>query len=163
MPNAKKSAHRTFVDIINLEKRVYRCKSDRTNTWILREAADVHGKVEAEELLDAVVDERVEIGAERTSHTRRADHVLEYEIPADDERQELADGHVCVDVGATGLGHARSELGIAKASEHLEHIHSFYSLVRLIQVKCSSKLINSLRMPALLSETKGSQPDRTRS
>lgn len=41
------------------------------------------------------------------------DEVLEDQIPADDEGDELADGDVAVDVGRAGLGHARSELGVA--------------------------------------------------
>ncbi len=73
------------------------------------------GKVLGEECLHAMVDERVEVGAEGLGHTGRAYDVLEDQIPADDEGHELADGHVRVDVGRACLGHARSELGVAEA------------------------------------------------
>lgn len=42
------------------------------------------------------------------------DDVFEYQVPSDDERDELADADVTVDVGRPGFWHARRELGVTQ-------------------------------------------------
>ena len=60
-----------------------------------------------------VVDEGVETGAEGARTRRAADHVLQDQVPANQEGHELADGHVTVHVGRTcGFRYSHSELAI---------------------------------------------------
>lgn len=70
-----------------------------------------------EEALYAIVDERVEVGGEGARHTGRADHVLEDQVPSDDECHELADRDERVDVSRAGAWYSTSELGVAQTSE----------------------------------------------
>jgi len=46
------------------------------------------------------------------------DHVLEYDVPSDDERPELADADVRVHVRGTGFRYARPELGVTQRGQH---------------------------------------------
>lgn len=62
------------------------------------------------------VGERVQTRAECAGAGRRADEVLEHHVPADQERYELADGHVAVHVRRTGsVGHSDAEFGVTRA------------------------------------------------
>ena len=60
---------------------------------------------------------RFSVLAPRDRHGRRADRVLEHQVPADDPRDELAHRRVGVGVGAAGDGNHRRELGVAEAGE----------------------------------------------
>jgi hypothetical protein len=76
---------------------------------------NIHREMFLEKVLYFVVDQRVEISTEGSSHTRRSYHVLEYQIPADHERQKLANSNVSVDISAACFGHSSAKLRIAKS------------------------------------------------
>lgn len=46
------------------------------------------------------------------------DHVLEYDVPSDDERPKLADAHVGVHVCGASFRYARAELGVTQRGQH---------------------------------------------
>ena len=51
---------------------------------------------------DAVIGQRVEHAAESRRPRRRADQILQDQVPADEERHELPNRHVAVGVGRAG-------------------------------------------------------------
>ena len=51
---------------------------------------------------DAVIGQRVEHAAEGRGAGRRADQILQDQVPADEERHKLPDRHVAVGVGRAG-------------------------------------------------------------
>lgn len=85
-------------------------------TWCRTEAvksAQVCDHVSA----DAVVGQRVEHAAESARSGRRADQVLQNEVPPDEEGHKLPHRHVAVGVRrAGGLRHSHAKLSIAHAS-----------------------------------------------
>ena len=54
-------------------------------------------------------------------HRRRAQGVLEHQVPADDPRHELAERHVRIGVGRAGDRHGGGELGIAETRQRADH------------------------------------------
>ena len=70
------------------------------------------GTIEAD-----VVHQAAEIARPADGHRRRAERILENQVPADDPREDLADRRVGVGVGAAGDRHHRGELGVAEAGE----------------------------------------------
>ena len=59
-----------------------------------------------------------EVAGPADRHGRRAERVLEDQVPADDPGDELAERRVSVGVGGACDRHARGELGIAERGEH---------------------------------------------
>ena len=57
---------------------------------------------------------RFRVLAPRDRHCRRADRVLQHEVPADDPRHQLAHRRVGVGVCAAGDGNHRRELGVTQ-------------------------------------------------
>ena len=71
----------------------------------------------------AVVGQSVEAGAQRTGPGGAADHVLQYEVPANQKGHKLAHCDVTVHVGgATGLGNPNAELAVANTCKRRKDI-----------------------------------------
>ena len=66
---------------------------------------------------DEVVQETREVAAPADRDRRRAERVLEDQVPADDPGEELAERRVAVGVGRAGNRHGRRELRVAEAGE----------------------------------------------
>lgn len=78
---------------------------------------------------DAVIGQRVEHAAESRRPGRRADQILQDQIPADEKRHKLADRHVAVGVRrARGFRDPDPELCVANSfkenTETWQQIHS---------------------------------------
>jgi len=67
-----------------------------------------------------LVEQRVEIAREADGHRGRADRELEHEVPADDERDQLAERRERVRVGAARGRHHRRQLGVAERRERAD-------------------------------------------
>ena len=80
-------------------------------------AAIASGSVTPEDL----VEQRVQVAREADGHRGRADRELEHEVPADDERDELAERRVRVRVRAAGGRDHRRELGVAERGQPADH------------------------------------------
>ena len=66
-------------------------------------------------VLDLVVDQRVEAAADGARTCRASDHVLENEVPTDQERHELPHRHVAVHVRRPArLRHTHPELAVTQ-------------------------------------------------
>ena len=92
-------------------------QSEGQKVRILAQIGYVHGQVGGEKGLDLAAGERVYVLWEGVSDRGRADHVLEDQVPAHDECDQLAYGHVDVDVGRAGAGNARAQLRVADPGE----------------------------------------------
>jgi len=64
-----------------------------------------------------------QVGGESDAHRHVADGVFQYQVPADDPRDQLAHGGVGVGVGAAGDGNHRGKLGVAQRCEAADHRH----------------------------------------
>ena len=63
------------------------------------------------------LDDLLEVAGEAGRQRRRADRELQGEVPADDPRDQLAEGRVAERVGAAGHRHRRGELRVAERRE----------------------------------------------
>lgn len=72
---------------------------------------------------DAVIGQRVEHAAESRRPGRRADQILQDQVPADEKRHKLSDRHVAVGVGrAGGFRHPDTKLCVAHTWKENTHI-----------------------------------------
>lgn len=76
---------------------------------------DIYGCSRLEGVPHAIVEERIDVRAETTHHTGRADHVFQDQCPADEKCHEFAHRYVAVNVRRPGTRYSGTELGIAKS------------------------------------------------
>jgi len=89
---------------------------------------------------DAVIGQRVRHAAEGRRPRRRADQVLQDQVPADEKRHALAHRHVAVGVGrARRLGHAHAELGVTHSWSRV-HTHGDQWVSRTLNHMSMTKL-----------------------
>ena len=92
-----------------------------------------------------VVDEGVETGAEGARTRRAADHVLQDQVPANQEGHELADSHVTVHVGrACGFRYSHSELAITHTCREEKGF-----ILRYVMVE---DLFKRMQLPIMMSQ-----------
>jgi hypothetical protein len=64
------------------------------------------------------IEKRHEIAAPPDRNRRAGHHVFEYQVPADEPGDDLAERGVAVGVGAAAYRHHRRKFGVAQAGEH---------------------------------------------
>lgn len=89
-------------------------QSKREEVRIVCQKWDIYRRDASHGLPDGVVGQAVDVVGHALGHAGGADDVLQDEVPADGEGDELAHTDVAVHVSRAGFGHAGRELGIAE-------------------------------------------------